>query len=303
MLALSLPHAALSQISLRATVPASVIVGSNLSYSISITNEGFGAPQLDISSTFSPSLRFVSATSNQNVSVSVSGNRVNFQLLQVPAGGDEQLNLTLRSTEVGTVTNRFVASVASFQSSTTVTSIVIQAAGNADVAVTITPPSASSIFVNDWVAFGVQLRNLGGGTVSGIFLTNRFTNGPVLVKSFRPTAGATTALNPPRVIFNVGLLAPGQTTNFQITVQPTAATNVTLVSNFRSSGSADTNSGNNIASRTFTVEAPGTNRLVAEIVSSQFFNPQDAYMEQLIMVRNDGTNIPPNARVILSNVT
>jgi hypothetical protein len=112
------------------------------------------------------------------------------------------------------------------------------------------------------------------------------------------------AQNPPRVIFNVGSLAAGLATNYQITVQPTAGTNVVLRSNFRSAGNADGNDANNIDIETINVQRPGTDLFEVGIVSTpQQFNPQNAYMEQRIGVTNVGTNIALSARVMFSNIT
>ena len=303
MLALSFPHAALSQLQLRVTAPESVIVSNSLSYTINVTNESVAAGQVTVSSIYSPSLQFLTATTNDRVSVTVSGNQINFQLLQSVPGSNERLNLTLRPTQVGTVTNRFVASVGAFQVGTNVSTPVIARPGNADVELTITlPAGAPQMFVNDWGALTVGLFNRGGGTVSGIFLTNRFTN--AIVRDYRPTGGGTIGQNGSRLILNVGSLAAGQSTNFQITFQPTSTTNVGLSSSFGSSGDADTNPVNNARSTPITVQPSGpTNHLRADVVPGQIFNPQNALMEQRITVSNLGTNVASNARVILSNAS
>jgi len=204
---------------------------------------------------------------------------------------------------VTTVTNQFTATIGQFTVTRNVTNTVTEIPGTADVAVSITPPP-QPIIVNDWVTFGVSLVNRGGGTVSGIFLTNTFTNGPVLIKGFRPATGGSVAQNPTRVIFNVGSLEAGRATNYQITVQPTAATNVVLRSNFRSAGNADTNAANNIDIETINVQPPGTNLFDVGIVSTpQQFNPQNAFMEQRIGVTNVGPTEALSARVMFSNIT
>jgi hypothetical protein len=204
---------------------------------------------------------------------------------------------------VTTVTNEFVATIGQFSQRATASTIVTEIPGTADVMVTITPPP-QPIIVNDWVTFGVHLVNRGGGTVSGIFLTNTFTNGPVLIRGYRPSTGGSVAQNPRRVIFNVGSLAAGQTTNYQITIQPTAATNIFLRSNFRFAGNADTNAANNTATAMINVQPVGTNELRAGVVSTpQQFNPQNAAMEQRIAVTNVGPSEAPSARVMFSNIT
>src|SRR5687767_11853889 len=177
MLALSFPQAALSQLQLRVTAPALIAVSNNLSYTLNLTNESVAAGQVTVSSTFSPSLRFISATSNENVSFTVSGSQANFQLLQFVPSANERLNLTLQPTQVGTTANRVAASVVIFHVGTDVSTTVTDTPGNAEVAVAVTlSPATPPVFVNDWMALSVGLFNRGGGTVSGSLLTNRFTN-------------------------------------------------------------------------------------------------------------------------------
>ncbi len=303
MLAFSFPHAALSQLSLRVTGPTSVTVSNNFSYSINVTNSGTGIGQVSVSSSFPRSLQFMGATSNENVAVTVSDGNVNFVIQQVFPSTNVTLNLTLRPTQLGSITNRFVLSLGSVLDSTNLVTAVTVTPGTADVALVITPPASEPlIFLNDWTTLRVGLFNRGGGTVSGIFVTNRFTN--AIVRDFRPVGSGTIGGNGSRLVLNVGSLAAGQSTNFQITFQPTRTTNVGLSSNFRSSGNADTNPVNNAASTHITVQpsAP-TNYLQAGIVSGQVFNPQNALMEQRIAVTNLGTNVAFNARVIVSNAT
>ena len=294
------PYLARAQFELNMTAPASVTVSNNISYTLSITNMGQGIQNLTVAGAYSSSMAFVSATSNANATFTRSGNTVQWVIQSCFAAPTVVLNLTLRPNQTGVVTNGAVANAGTFTSADSVSTTVGEVPGNADVEVTVTPPSGT-IIVNDWIAFNVNLRNRGGGGVSGIFLTNTFTNNPVLIKGFSPSSG-TSASNPSRVVFNVGTLAIGQTTNFSITVQPTAATNLVLTSRFRSSGNADTNAANNIASASVNVQLPGTNQLSAARASDQVFNPQNAYMEQLLRVTNDGSNAAPSARVVFTNL-
>lgn len=302
MLAFSFPHAALSQLELRVTAPGSVAVSNELPYSITVTNRGTPIGLVSVSSSFSRSLQFVRATSNANVTATSSEGRVDFLIQSVIT--NVTFNLTLRPTQIGTgtVTNLFTVSLGNVLDSTNVSTTVTAVPGNADVAVVITPLSTSPVFVNDWMALNVGLFNRGGGTVSGIFLTNRLTN--AIVRDYRPSGGGTISQSGARLVLNVGSLAAGQTTNFHLTVQPTRTTNVSLTSNFRSSGNADTNPANNTATATLTVLQPSTtNQLGAGRASNQQLNPQNALMEQRIIVTNLGPNVARNARVILSNAT
>ena len=302
MLAFAFPNIGSAQLTLNVSAPASVRVSNNIPYTINVTGQGQVFSGVQVSSTYPSSLEFVSAgPQDGNVSFTRENNSVRFVIQQLVT--NQVLTLTLQPRVVTTVNNAFEASIGQFVVRTNVSTTVTETPGTADVMVSITPPP-QPIIVNDWVTFGVRLVNRGGGTVSGIFLTNAFTNGPVLIKGYRPGTGGSVVQNPPRVIYNVGSLTPGQTTNYQITIQPTVATNVVLRSSFHSSGNADTNAANNTASATISVQRPGTNQLVATITSSpQQFNPQNAAMEQRITVTNVGTNEASSARVTFSNLT
>ena len=105
MLAFSFPHAALSQLGLRVTAPASVIVSNNLTYVMTISSQGQGFTTVQVSSTYSPSLEFVSATQNENVSSTPGNNSVSFLIQQLLPGSNVVLNLTLRPRVITTVNN------------------------------------------------------------------------------------------------------------------------------------------------------------------------------------------------------
>jgi len=303
LLAFAFPNSGLAQLTLNVNAPASVRVSNTIPYAITVGSPNQGFTTVQVRSTYSPSLDFVSATQNENVSSTPGNNSVSFLIQQLLPGSNVVLNLTLRPRVVTTVTNLFEATIGQFVVRTNVSTVVTEIPGTADVAVSITPPP-QPIILNDWVTFGVTLVNRGGGTVSGIILTNTFTNGPVLIRGYRPSTGGSVAQNPRRVIFNVGDLVAGQTTNYQITIQPTAATNIFLRANFRFSGNMDTNAANNTATAAINVQRPGTNLLEAEIASRpQQFNPQNAAMEQRITVTNVGATAALSARVTFSNLT
>jgi hypothetical protein len=302
MLAFAFPNSGMAQLALNVNALGSVRVSNNIPYNITLVNTSQGQvfSGVVVSSTYSPSLDFVSATPQDgNVTFTRENNTARFVVQQLVS--NQVLNLTLRPNVITGVTNLFTATIGQFTVRTNVSTTVTEAPGTADVMVTITPPP-QPIIVNDWVTFGVHLVNRGGGTVSGIILTNTFTNGPVQLKGFSSAGIAIVAQNPTRLIYNVGSLIAGQTTNFQIRVQPTVATNLVLTSRFRSSGNADTNAANNVAARSVAVQLPGS-QLSASIESAQIFNPQNALMEQVIRVFNNGSNAVPSARLVLSNIS
>ena len=166
MLAFAFPNIGLAQLTLNVNAPASVRVSNNIPYAITVASPGQGFTTVQVSSTYSPSLEFVSATQNENVSSTPGNNSVSFLIQQLLPGSNVVLNLTLRPRLVTTVTNLFSASIGQFVVRTNVSTVVTEIPGTADVAVSITPPP-QPIFLNDWVTFGVTLVNRGGGTVSG----------------------------------------------------------------------------------------------------------------------------------------
>jgi uncharacterized repeat protein (TIGR01451 family) len=278
------------------SAPASVAVGNNITYSITVNNtSGIFLSTVQVTSVFPTSLQFVSANPTNRGPFTTSSGTVNFVINQFAVGESIQLSLTLRATQAGTVSN--LVTVSGGQSTpaadSAVTTVTGQQQGRSDLSVSITPPPGP-IFVDDWVAYRINLTRQ-GDPVSGVFVTN-IIPGNAILQGYFPSNGV--SINGSRLIFNLGTLSL-QSTQLNVTIQPTTAGIVQLLAQVR--GGTDTNTANNTATNSFSVTNAVPDQLEASVNSDQVFNPQNALFEQLVTVRNLTTTNVPSARVILEN--
>jgi uncharacterized repeat protein (TIGR01451 family) len=176
---------------------------------------------------------------------------------------------------------------------------VTNPAAVADLAVAMTGPS-SLIFSNDWMAYGINVTNLGPETAPNIFLTNTLPPG-VALKNVSP-AGQSFTQAGNNVIFNLGTLTNGAFGNFQLTVQPATNGTLTFVSVVGTNTVVDPNPTNNSASISVVVSNFFPGQLVAVTNSPQTTNFQNGFIEQSIWLSNIGTNAVPAARVVVTGL-
>jgi uncharacterized repeat protein (TIGR01451 family) len=275
------------------SAPATATVGNNIAYTITVNNStSILLPGVQVTSVFPSSLQFVSANPTNS---SASSGMVTFLVTQLNPGQSAQLTLTLRATQAGTVTNVVTATSGQLAPAvdSAVTTVSGQQQGRSDLSLTITPP-AGPIFVDDWVAYRINVTRQ-GDPVSGVFVTNIIPGNSIL-QGYFPSNGV--SINGSRLIFNLGTLSL-QSTQLNVTIQPTSAGIVQLLAQVR--GGTDTNTANNTATNSFTVTNGVPGQLEATRASDQSFNPQNALFEQLITVRNLTTTNLPSARVILED--
>jgi uncharacterized repeat protein (TIGR01451 family) len=291
------PHIVLAQaFDVNVSAPASVTVGNTITYNITAENSSdILLSTVQVTSAFPGSLQFVSANPTNRGPFSVSGGSVNFVINQFNPNETIQFTLTLRATQAGTVTNAVTVSGGQIPpvTDTAVTTVAAPQA-RSDLSISITRPSGT-IFVDDWVAYAINVSNQ-GDPVSGVFVTNVIPSGAFL-QGHSPSNGV--SFSDPRLIFNLGTLTSQQSTQLQVTIQPTTAGVLSLVAHV--GGSADTNASNNTATNSLSVTNPVTGQLAATAISDQFFNFQNALIEQLIQVQNTSMTNIPSTRVILTN--
>ena len=278
--------------------PPSVTVSNSITYLIALTNRsGFFLEPVFVTNSFPTSLQFVGATSN-GTTVTVAPGNVTFRI----TGGldpDEvfPFALTLRPTQVGTVTNVVTATTPTAVSNITLQGVTVVNApvARSDLTVAITPPT-NSVFVDDWVPYILTVSRQGPDPISGVFLTNVLPPGAIL-RGYSPSNAVT--VSSPRVIFDLGTMSL-QSTQVNLTIQPTT-TNLVLAAIVGAPAGSETGTNNNTATNTLVVLQPVLGELVADRISDQLFNRQNALFEQLIRVTYTGTSSVPSARVILSN--
>jgi uncharacterized repeat protein (TIGR01451 family) len=288
---------------LSATASAdSILVNNPLTYTIDVTNlTGFDLVNTLVSNVLPASVQFQSATYSQG-SYSTNGNGVLFGLGTFFSGQIAHLTVTVNPTAAGFITNTVtvtsitVTNTASTNVVVEVTNLLIQA----DLGVIMTGPR-QAVITNDLMSYGVTVTNAGPSSAPSVSLTNTLPTGVVL-KGIFPTNQPYT-LSASNLIFNLGTMANGGSTNLQFTVEPTNSGTLTFSASVGTSASLDTNLVNNTASTNVPVINYLPGQLVAVTNSAQLYNPQNGLVEQSITVMNVGTNAVAAARVVVTGLT
>jgi len=281
----------------------SIGVSNTLTYTVIVTNLTGASQTFTVTNTLTgTSLQFSTPpTATQGTNV-ISGSNVVFALGAIATNGTALMNVPVVPTSTGFITNTvLVATNGVFAVGEYIFVQVTNTALGADVAVAIAGP-ASAVFTNDWMVYGVNVTNLGPGTVSGVFLTNTLPTGVGYI-GVSPSSPAPSRVGS-NVIFNLGTLTNGAFRNFLLTVQPTNAGVLPFVSVVSTNNSAfDPNPANNLASNNITVLSYFPGQLTAVTNSAQVYNSQNGLVEQFILVSNVGTNPVAAVRVVVTGLT
>ena len=287
--------------------PNPVGLYSNLTYTINLTNLAGALPFVYVTNTLDTNSTFVSATNTYSVGSSgftaTNGNVVVFSFIPLGQNGIAQITVIVQPTAVGLITNTVAFN---FYNLTNFSFNIINQVTNAtpqtqaDLAVAMTGP-ASAVFTNDWMTYGVSITNLGPNDASSVFLTNSLPPG-VGFKSASPASPAPQVLGS-NVVFSLGTLPNGASTNFLLTVQPTNAGTLAFSSVVNSTSVADPNFTNNTATTNITVNNYFAGQLVAFTNSAQAIDFQNALTEQSITVSNAGSSLVAAVRVVVTGLT
>src|ERR1022692_920691 len=247
---------------------SSILVSNSLSYTISVTNNTGGTlTDTLVSNVLSAPAQFVNAVPGQG-SVTNYGNVVVFDLGPFLVNAISQMTLTVQPAAVGFITNTVTVTtpdlVISPVSASVATQVTNAVPPQADLAVTLTGP-AQAVIVNDLLTYGVTATNLGPSDAPGVMLTNTLPPG-VIFKSVSPANQPYTVVTN-NLIFDLGMLAAGGGTNFEITVQPTNAGIFYFAAAVGAAGVTDTNTANNSASTNITVINYLSTNLTVSLVS------------------------------------
>ena len=278
--------------------PNPVTAGNTLTYTITVINSStiFQSP-ITVTDTLPGSAQFQSANPSGFVN---NGGVVTFVTNGLASGQSFSLTVAVTPQTAGTITNFVTVTSSTVSEGTNVaTTVSAQPTANPDLAITLTQP-ASPVIVNDWVGYTITITNRGPGSASGAVLSNSFSI-PILLRGLSPSNNVSSS-SATNLVLNVGALDSGAATAFQLQVQPTNTGTLAISATVTASGTQDTNSANNSASTSVTVNPPGPS-LTATITSGQNYNPQTGLMEQTISLSNtNGTNANiASARVILTN--
>lgn len=223
--------------------PSSVVVSSNLTYSISVTNAGPStATNLIVTDTLPAGAVFVQCSASGSYSTNTGA--VTFNLGSLPLNGVTNMTLVLSPTITGTISNTVYAAASQLEANPTnnSASLVTAVSGaTADLAIGMVD-APDPVQVGNSITYTISVTNLGPATATNVIVTNVLPAGTLFV-----SASGSYSTNAGVVTFNLGNLGGGAIGTASLVVQSTAAGTITDNAGV-SSGVGDPFKGNNTAS-------------------------------------------------------
>ena len=209
--------------------PEPVGVGSNLVYSLIVSNAGpSSASGVFVSNQLPAGVNFISATSG----ATPSGGVLLVNLGSLAAGTNISAQIVISPNSAGPLTNLFAVFANETDSmltnnSATVVSTVTNApvVGVADVSISGYAGPQSGTFSSNLVYF-LTVSNAGPATATGVVVSNQIPAGVVFISA---TGGATPTNG--NLLVNLGSLAPGATGAVQVAVQLSELVGTTSITN------------------------------------------------------------------------
>ena len=226
--------------------PASVVVNSNLTYTIAVTNAGpSAATGILLTNVLPTGASLVSVTHSQGTHITNSGTVI-CNLGTLATNGTATVTIVVAPTIIGSITNTVSAFANEAEdnlpnNSASVITTVIPA--NADLGITVAD-SPDPVLISNYLTYTITVTNLGPATASGVFVTNTVPAGVKLITTNTP-GGFTNASG--FLTFSLGTMGSGASQAFTVVVQPTIGG--VLLSNSFGVGSSvpDPLKGNNTA--------------------------------------------------------
>ena len=231
--------------------PNPVLVGSNLVYTMTVSNAGpSSADNVIVSQSLPPGVGFVT-TSNYTVAVSQVGSTLELNIGSLPVYGSATFSVVTIPIIAGLATS--VATVNSTENNlnpnNSASATVVVSLPSADLAVSMAafPPS---LLQGGLVTFDIYVTNSGPFTAQGVVLTNVLPANVNLVSATTSQG----SISPDAVLAELGTMDVGSNAVVTITVSPTTTGNITATTMVGlSQFETDPVSFNNSASATVTV--------------------------------------------------
>ena len=280
-------------------VPNPVQVGNQLSYTLTVTNQGpAAATGLLLTNVLPTGVDFISASGGRSPVERV----LVFQVGNLDAGVGVELFVVVKASTAGAITS--VARVAGDQTDpkpdnntavATTTANPLSPAG-ADLAVTIAA-TPNPVLVGSNLTYTVTVTNNGPTAATGVLLTNVLPTG---VDSVSASGGRSPVEGV--LVFQVGNLDAGAEVELFVVVKASTAGAITSVARV-AGDQTDPNPGNNTVVASTTVQSPVVvTDLVAEVVSPLTLNRQTGLFEQQVKVSNGTANDVAALRLRLGNI-
>jgi virginiamycin B lyase len=213
------PAAAAPDLALSGTAPMSATVGTNLTYTLTVTNDGTGnATGVTLLDTLPPGVTFVSATGGATPNTRGQLSQLSLTIGNLAAGANSTVNIVVTPTMPGMLSNR--ASAYSDQTDPTPAddSVVLSTSvlsATADVALSGIVPAVVIGTTN--VTFTLTVTSDGAAQATGVTLTDMLDPGLTFVSA---TGTFTRAGN--TLTFTIGNLAPGASASVSISANFTS---------------------------------------------------------------------------------
>jgi uncharacterized repeat protein (TIGR01451 family) len=296
------PGPVLADLSLNVSAaPEPVGVGSNLVYSISITNQGPNAASgVTVSNRIPAGITFVSATGGAMPSSGI----LLVNLGSLATGAVTNAQVIVQPTAAGKLTNLFQVFANEFDpvltnnSATVVSTVTNNPPPSVDVALSLTA-APNPVGVGAPLTYSLTVTNNNSTTATGVLVSNTLPPNVTLF-SLLPSQG--TATNQGNVVtYSVGSLPNGAAATLAIVVLPEAAGLLTNLA-FVTSSQTDSQPANNRATNVTTAVAQPITNLVLTVLSSITLSPQTGLFEQRIQVANGGPATPSSVLVTVSGL-
>jgi uncharacterized repeat protein (TIGR01451 family) len=273
--------------------PAPVIVGSNLTYTVVLTNQGGDAANVQLTDTLPPGVQFIEATWLTTPGPSFSVPTLNQGVVgtlatNFPAGATATLEVTVQPSTVGTLTN--LAAVASDtsddnpanNSASLTTTVNTPSPPGADLVLSLSADSALVALSNVWTV-SISVSNAGPAEATSVVISNQLPEGAVFVSS-TPQG----ELGDGVVLLALGHLSAGSSSSATVRVQAVTLGQILDLASV-SATEPDPNPANNSASVGASVQGAqtGTN-LAVTVLGPATFDPQTGLFELLAQVTNAG---------------
>ncbi len=198
--------------------PNSVIVTSNLSYVISVTNAGPStATNVIVTDALPAGTAFVQ--SGAGGSYSTNTGVVTFNLGSLPINGVTNVSMVISPGVVGVITNTVFASASQVEANAadnTASVVTPVTAAAADLAIGMAD-APNPVQVGNNLTYTITVTNLGPATATNVIVTNVLPAGAVFV------SGGSYSVNGGVVTFNLGTLGSGARYTTNVVIQPTIA--------------------------------------------------------------------------------
>ncbi|MFN7944385.1 MAG: IPT/TIG domain-containing protein [Blastocatellia bacterium] len=237
-------------------VAVTLTAGQNISYSISVTNNGPSvASGITVTDTLPSGVTFVSASSAGG-NCTLSNGTVTCNLNNLNSGSGHNVSIVVTPTTAGTVTNSASVSSSSTDNNSSNNSASVSNtinSANADLVLTMSSaPNPVTLGAGQNITYSISVVSNGPSTASGLTVTDTLPAGVTYVSS--SVSSGTCSFAAGVVTCTLSSLNAGSGWNISIVVTPTIAGSITSSASI-ASVSTDANSANNSASVINTVNA------------------------------------------------